>query len=112
METFKADRQNDPALWNRRWVDGLEKRDHTGIVNPYYPTDGRDTIYDPYEKIAPTKTVGEYLAAFERVENRDAPPEWPKDFGAYLSQRTEWPPEQLRQMPPETALDRRGRPMP
>ena len=108
METFKSDRTNDPGLWRETWTDG--PREHSGLINPHYPTDGRDTLYEPYESHASTGTVGGYLAARERAMDGD--PELPKDFGAYLSQRTEWPPEQLRQMPPETALDRRGRPMP
>ena len=108
METFKADRANDPAQWTEQWDKG--PREHSGHINPFYPTDGRDTIYEPYEAYASTGTIGGYLAARERALDGD--PALPKDFGAYLSQRTAWPSDQLFLMPHETALDRRGNPQP
>jgi hypothetical protein len=40
-------------------------------INPFYPTDARDTIYEPYERIAPTGTVGELLAANKRLQDGD-----------------------------------------
>ena len=44
---------NDLEDWGEQWIDMANKQD-TGHVNPSYPTDGRDTIYPPYERIAST----------------------------------------------------------
>src|ERR1700676_322105 len=47
---------NDPVEWNRWWIS---KR--ICCVNPFFPLDGRETIYRPYEQCARTDTVGAYL---------------------------------------------------
>ena len=98
---------NDQKVWRTRWVFP-EHFKHAGHINPYYPTDGRETIYDPYEAIAPTKTVGEYHDASERAMSGD--PALPKDYRAYLAQRIQER-NQIRGLPRETPLDRRGLPV-
>jgi hypothetical protein len=70
---------NDPAEWRRFWDHGITD------VNPWWPIDGRETVYDPYEALAPTDTVGAYREAVARVEARDG--SLPADFAHYLAQR-------------------------
>lgn len=70
---------NVPGDWHRVWDDSISG------VHPTYPTDGRETIFEPYETHAPTNTVGGYLKAARRVADRD--PDLPRDFDAYLTQR-------------------------
>ena len=71
--------------------------------------DGRDTLYPPYERIAPTGTIGEYIAAGERV--RAADPDLPPHFASYLAQRTDIPHDKLRIFSAETPLDAKGHPV-
>jgi hypothetical protein len=53
-------------------LDGQRATNSTpGHVNPWYPTNGRDTLYPPYERFAPTGTIGEFFAARERGEAAD-----------------------------------------
>ena len=77
-----AVKQNDPSEWGRL-------RPGWDLIccgiNPHYPTDGRETIYPPYERLARTDTVGAFLAAYDRLS--EAPRRLPADFCLYLGQR-------------------------
>jgi hypothetical protein len=70
---------NEPSAWTKDWTTGVSG------VHPTYPTDGRETIYDPYEEYAPTDTVRNYVRAMVRVANADQ--DLPPRFNDYLSQR-------------------------
>jgi len=78
---------NDPREWGRR-------RPGWDVIccgiNPCFPTDGRETIYRPYERFARTDTVGAYLdveAYLFGEPHRGAHRDLPRDFSAYLRQR-------------------------
>ncbi len=91
---------NDPNDW------GKSSEPQQSHLHATYPLDGRDTIYEPYENIAPTDTVGRYLAAAARVQARD--PNLPRDFGAYLAQRVPSA-RHFASISPETIIGRNGR---
>jgi hypothetical protein len=99
---------NDPEEWGKEWTDMSQKLD-TGHINSSYPTDGRDTIYPPYERIAPTGTIAEYFAAGERIGNAD--PTLPPHYANYHAQRTGWPEDELHRLSPGTPLDAKGNPI-
>ena len=71
---------NLPGEWKRQWHDGS-----LSGVHPTFPTDGRETLYPPYEREAPTDTVADYLRAAFRAHRND--PDLPPDYNAYLTQR-------------------------
>lgn len=93
---------NRPAEWGHEFTAGISG------LHPTYPTDGRETIFEPYEALAPTDTVGRYLSAADRVARGDD--DLPEDFGAYLAQRV--PSDRhfgTSSIPFETKIDRFGR---
>ena len=80
-----AVRRNNPQEWGRWWIS-----QEICCVNPFYPRDGRETIYRPYERFARTDTVGAYLDV--RPYLWGAPQGrtlrgLPADFDVYLMQR-------------------------
>jgi hypothetical protein len=89
---------NVPGDWEKSWPHGVTH------VNPLWPGGGRDTLYPPYEAIAPTSTVGGYRDALRRVGAGD--PTLPHDFASYLAQRVPFPVGE--QHHPDRAIDRRG----
>ena len=108
--------KNNPAEWRKDWKDP----DMVCGPWPTFPTDGRETIYEPYEAYMPTTTVGEFLAAYKRTIGYDPgddpeapaqPPGMPADFGAYLLQRVPgtWG---LDEYPADTPISRTGRLVP
>jgi hypothetical protein len=105
----KAYRANDPADWGKTWRDPREDPNTTAHINPWYPTDGRDTVYPPYERLAPTGTIGELVAASKRV--RDDDPTLPPKYASYLAQRTDVPHDKLTIFPKDTPLNARGQPV-
>jgi hypothetical protein len=89
---------NVPAEWDTAWPS---------IVNhqkTWWPIDGRETIYEPYERFASTTTVGELRSALARVAAGD--PALPADFASYLRQRC---PTDADGLPDDTSIDERGR---
>lgn len=83
----KKVKKNDPTEWTRSWHQDDDPLDMYG--SDTFPRDGRETIFDPYEALAPTTTVGEYALASQRVEDGDMT--LPADFGDYLQQRVQSP---------------------
>lgn len=78
---------NDPREWGRL-RPGWDKI--SCGINPCYPTDGRETIYRPYERFARTDTVGAFLDVEAYVwgePHKEKYRDLPADFSAYLRQR-------------------------
>jgi hypothetical protein len=77
--------RNEPKEWGRWWISRK-----ICCVNPFFPRDGRETIYRPYERLARTDTVGAYLDVslyLYREAYARRRPNLPTDFHAYLVQR-------------------------
>jgi hypothetical protein len=86
----RGPRRNDPREWSRWWIGQA-----SCSVNPFFPRDGRETIYQPYERFARTDTVGAYLdvSAYLCAQggpHRSAYRKLPDDFCHYLGQRIPW----------------------
>jgi hypothetical protein len=70
---------NNRNEWKRNWTNGAAMNS-----NATYPLDGRETIYEPYEKyVRGTQTVGDYLDAYEHMHD----PSLPDDYADYVLQR-------------------------
>jgi hypothetical protein len=111
MDHPKIDRANRREDWRFDW--GAKGR-QLGLIDELsstYPREDRETIFDAYEQIMPTRTVAEYFAADRRTRDRDygrtEDPALPPDFGDYLTQRV---PSQLMilQFSDEWLIDRSG----
>lgn len=73
--------RNDPREWGRWWIS-----DKITCINPFYPRDGRETIYRPYERFAGTDTVGAFLGVYDSLCCGQQTG-FPEDFSSYLQQR-------------------------
>jgi len=92
---------NNRKEWRRNWIANMNTN-----TNATYPLDGRETIYEPYEKfLRGTATVGDYLEAYDKVFN-DGTVDVPADYGDYLLQRVEDLPIMVDSM---NKIDRWGR---
>jgi len=95
---------NDPREWTKNWAGGSC---FTGFAS--YPHDGRETLWEPYERLVPTQTVGEFLDAYFMAMGAPGARyyhEVPDDILSYLSQRVMALPLDA---PSEAKIDRFGR---
>lgn len=90
---------NDPSQWL------VQHEPYMAHIHPTYPRDGRETVHHAYEQYAPTNTVGAYLDAQRRAQERD--PALPHDFAAYLAQRVASS-HKFWDLNPETPIDDQG----
>ncbi len=102
MTTATTSKANEPTEWTKEWTRGVSG------VHPTYPTDGRETVYEPFERVAPTDTVRAYLKAALRASRGDKG--LPAGFQDYLTQRV---PTAVhfgsQSVPLECGIDRCGR---
>ena len=90
---------NNPSLWSTVW-SAITHR------HPTHPTDGRDTVWRPYEALAPTGTVQSYLDAWKLHGATGA--NMPDDWAAYLKQRVPSM-KYMHEMDPSTKIDDSGK---
>jgi hypothetical protein len=76
---------NNPREWGKIWNEGSN-----ATANACYPLDGRETIWEPYERLVSTATVGDYRDALDvalGVPTSRYYESVPEDLFAYLNQR-------------------------